>query len=254
MVDSFSWNDATDMLSLCSDGNLVTYLYPNVVYVDRTLLRCDRGVSRLSLPQPPPPSQHIHMRWESTAGRVPTRSGLPVFTRCAKRTRRPWHGAGVMCFPRIARIVVARGRGTCACVCGPAGPSPAGSVSRIALCCRACGCASHTVMTSKVPSFGKTPTITAFSGSRVSIRRIDGTALTSTYVWQLTPPPPPFLPATPSYVCGLFVTCLVSLFAVLCYAALCCALLCVVRCAVPCCALQCVFSTCFAVLGCVMLS
>ena len=39
MVDSFSWNDASDMLTLCADGALTTYMYPNALFVDRTLLR-----------------------------------------------------------------------------------------------------------------------------------------------------------------------------------------------------------------------
>ena len=45
MVDSFSWNDASDMLTLCADGELTTYMYPNALFVDRTLLRsvrCER--------------------------------------------------------------------------------------------------------------------------------------------------------------------------------------------------------------------
>jgi hypothetical protein len=40
MVDSFAWNDTTDMLTACADGSLITYLYPNAVFVDRTLLPC----------------------------------------------------------------------------------------------------------------------------------------------------------------------------------------------------------------------
>jgi len=38
MTDSFAWNDSSDMITACSDGNLITFLYPNTVYVDRTLL------------------------------------------------------------------------------------------------------------------------------------------------------------------------------------------------------------------------
>jgi intraflagellar transport protein 80 len=38
MVDSFMWNDANDMLSCISDGKLITYFYPNAIYVDKDLM------------------------------------------------------------------------------------------------------------------------------------------------------------------------------------------------------------------------
>jgi len=38
MVDSFSWNDSTDMLVALIDQRLVTFLYPSVVFVDKDLL------------------------------------------------------------------------------------------------------------------------------------------------------------------------------------------------------------------------
>ena len=37
-VEDFAWHDSTDMLLALSDGSLVTFLYPDVVYVDATLL------------------------------------------------------------------------------------------------------------------------------------------------------------------------------------------------------------------------
>ena len=38
MVDSFSWNDANDMLTALSDGSLKTWFYPNAVYCDKDLM------------------------------------------------------------------------------------------------------------------------------------------------------------------------------------------------------------------------
>jgi len=38
MVDSFMWNDATDMLIALIDEKLVLYIYPSVVFVDKDLL------------------------------------------------------------------------------------------------------------------------------------------------------------------------------------------------------------------------
>jgi len=37
-VDSIEWNDSSDMLVAVADGKVVTWYYPNVVYVDRGLL------------------------------------------------------------------------------------------------------------------------------------------------------------------------------------------------------------------------
>jgi intraflagellar transport protein 80 len=38
MVDSFQWNDNNDMLTALSDGNLLTWFYPNAIYVDFDLM------------------------------------------------------------------------------------------------------------------------------------------------------------------------------------------------------------------------
>lgn len=38
MVDSFMWNDSTDMLIALIDEKLVSYIYPSVVFVDKDLL------------------------------------------------------------------------------------------------------------------------------------------------------------------------------------------------------------------------
>merc|ERR1719454_1377965 len=38
MVDSFMWNDATDMLIALVDDKLVSYIYPSVCFVDKDLL------------------------------------------------------------------------------------------------------------------------------------------------------------------------------------------------------------------------
>jgi len=38
MVDDFCWNDKTDMLCVMSDQRLINYIYPNVVFVDQTLI------------------------------------------------------------------------------------------------------------------------------------------------------------------------------------------------------------------------
>eukprot|EP00357_Protocruzia_adherens_P036295 CAMPEP_0115012696 /NCGR_PEP_ID=MMETSP0216-20121206/24908_1 /TAXON_ID=223996 /ORGANISM="Protocruzia adherens, Strain Boccale" /LENGTH=748 /DNA_ID=CAMNT_0002381837 /DNA_START=628 /DNA_END=2874 /DNA_ORIENTATION=+ len=38
MVDSFKWNDRTDMLAALSDGKLHVWYYPNALYVDKDLL------------------------------------------------------------------------------------------------------------------------------------------------------------------------------------------------------------------------
>jgi intraflagellar transport protein 80 len=38
MIDTFMWNDSTDMLIVLSDEKLVVYIYPSVVFVDKDLL------------------------------------------------------------------------------------------------------------------------------------------------------------------------------------------------------------------------
>lgn len=38
IVDSFQWNDGNDMLACLSDGKLLTWFYPNAIYVDRDLM------------------------------------------------------------------------------------------------------------------------------------------------------------------------------------------------------------------------
>ena len=38
IVDSFQWNDANDMLACLSDGKLLTWFYPNAIYVDKDLM------------------------------------------------------------------------------------------------------------------------------------------------------------------------------------------------------------------------
>jgi len=38
MVDSFQWNDNNDMLTCLSDGKLITWFYPNAIYVDKDLM------------------------------------------------------------------------------------------------------------------------------------------------------------------------------------------------------------------------
>jgi intraflagellar transport protein 80 len=38
MVDSFMWNDGNDMLACLSDGKLITWFYPNAIYVDKDLM------------------------------------------------------------------------------------------------------------------------------------------------------------------------------------------------------------------------
>ena len=39
MVDTFKWNDGNDMIAAISDGKLLTWFYPNAIYVDRDLMR-----------------------------------------------------------------------------------------------------------------------------------------------------------------------------------------------------------------------
>eukprot|EP00742_Colponemidia_sp_Colp-10_P003383 GILJ01003603.1.p1 GENE.GILJ01003603.1~~GILJ01003603.1.p1 ORF type:complete len:791 (-),score=83.24 GILJ01003603.1:145-2424(-) len=43
MVDTCMWNDSTDMLTAVADRKLLTWYYPNVVYVDRDLLEATKG-------------------------------------------------------------------------------------------------------------------------------------------------------------------------------------------------------------------
>jgi intraflagellar transport protein 80 len=38
IVDSFQWNDSNDMLACISDGKLLTWFYPNAIYVDKDLM------------------------------------------------------------------------------------------------------------------------------------------------------------------------------------------------------------------------
>lgn len=38
MVDSFQWNDNNDMLTCLADGKLITWYYPNAIYVDKDLM------------------------------------------------------------------------------------------------------------------------------------------------------------------------------------------------------------------------
>jgi len=43
MVDSFRWNEKSDMLAAIADGKLYVWYYPNVVYVDKDLLQLSRS-------------------------------------------------------------------------------------------------------------------------------------------------------------------------------------------------------------------
>src|SRR5689334_21625288 len=38
MVDSFKWSDSNDMLTALSEGKLLTWFYPNAIYVDKDLM------------------------------------------------------------------------------------------------------------------------------------------------------------------------------------------------------------------------
>jgi intraflagellar transport protein 80 len=38
MTDSFLWHDKSDILSCISDGRLITWYYPNAIYVDKDLM------------------------------------------------------------------------------------------------------------------------------------------------------------------------------------------------------------------------
>lgn len=48
MVDSFQWNDNNDMLCALADGKLVTWFYPNAVYVDKDLMEHSKSVKDAS--------------------------------------------------------------------------------------------------------------------------------------------------------------------------------------------------------------
>lgn len=39
MVDSFMWNDSSDMLLAIADSKLVLWYYPTIVFEDRDLLK-----------------------------------------------------------------------------------------------------------------------------------------------------------------------------------------------------------------------
>jgi len=45
MVDSFQWNDNNDMLTALSDGKLMTWFYPNAIYLDRDLMDASKMVN-----------------------------------------------------------------------------------------------------------------------------------------------------------------------------------------------------------------
>ena len=40
MVECVAWNDSSDMLAALGDGQLLTWLYPSIVFVDKDLLEC----------------------------------------------------------------------------------------------------------------------------------------------------------------------------------------------------------------------
>jgi len=48
MVDTFQWNDNNDMLTCISDGKLITWFYPNAIYVDKDLMNKARSVKDTS--------------------------------------------------------------------------------------------------------------------------------------------------------------------------------------------------------------
>ena len=39
MINSFKWNDETNMLAALTDGKFMVWYYPNAVYVDKALLQ-----------------------------------------------------------------------------------------------------------------------------------------------------------------------------------------------------------------------
>jgi intraflagellar transport protein 80 len=38
MVQSLAWNDENNTLAVMTDGKLIVFFYPNVAYIDRSLL------------------------------------------------------------------------------------------------------------------------------------------------------------------------------------------------------------------------
>ncbi len=38
MNDSFSWNDKHDILASIADGRIISWYYPNTIYVDKDLM------------------------------------------------------------------------------------------------------------------------------------------------------------------------------------------------------------------------
>jgi intraflagellar transport protein 80 len=49
MVDTFMWNDSSDMLCAIADGKLNVWYYPNVVYVDKDLLDMSKSSRDVSV-------------------------------------------------------------------------------------------------------------------------------------------------------------------------------------------------------------
>ena len=43
MVDTFKWSEKSDMISAITDGNLLVWYYPNVVYTDKDLMQLSRS-------------------------------------------------------------------------------------------------------------------------------------------------------------------------------------------------------------------
>lgn len=48
MVDTFRWNESSDMLAAVADGKLLVWYYPNVVYVDKDLMELSRSMKDVS--------------------------------------------------------------------------------------------------------------------------------------------------------------------------------------------------------------
>lgn len=44
MTDSFKWNDKSDIISCIADGRLLTWYYPNAIYVDKDLMDLCKNV------------------------------------------------------------------------------------------------------------------------------------------------------------------------------------------------------------------
>ena len=49
MVDSFQWHDQSDMLTAVADSKLISWFYPNAIYVDKDLM--DKSKSSKSIPE-----------------------------------------------------------------------------------------------------------------------------------------------------------------------------------------------------------